>query len=93
MVIQGLSVRIEMRDGLRAAQIITTQHAGVSEVLVDGAETARGSNGHNQRAPQAFSQVSLIHAARNLSMVLSQRTSLPRSEMELGTPAEVGGSL
>jgi hypothetical protein len=41
MVIQGLSVRNEIRDELRAEQITTSQDARIPGVLVDDAETAR----------------------------------------------------
>lgn len=41
MVAQGLSVRNEIRDELRAEQITTSQDARIPGVLVDDAETAR----------------------------------------------------
>jgi hypothetical protein len=41
MVVQGLAVRNEIRDELRAEQITTSQDASIPGVLVDDAETAR----------------------------------------------------
>jgi hypothetical protein len=41
MILQGLSVRNEIRDELRAEQITTSQDASIPGVLVDDAETAR----------------------------------------------------
>src|SRR5688572_18597818 len=41
MVIQGLSVRNEIRDELRAEQITTSQDASIPGVLVDDEDTAR----------------------------------------------------
>jgi hypothetical protein len=41
MVIQGLSVRNEIRDELRAEQITTSQDASIPGALVGDAETAR----------------------------------------------------
>src|SRR5688500_12054517 len=41
MIIQGLSVRNEIRDELKAEQIMTSQDASIPGVLVDSAETAR----------------------------------------------------
>lgn len=41
MVIEGLAVRAEIRDELRAEQIMTSQDATIPGVLVDNAETAR----------------------------------------------------
>jgi hypothetical protein len=41
MVVQGLSVRSEIQDELRAEQITTGQEAAVPGVLVEDAETAR----------------------------------------------------
>jgi uncharacterized membrane protein YidH (DUF202 family) len=38
---QGLAVRDEIRDELRAEQIVTSQDASIPGVLVDDAETAR----------------------------------------------------
>jgi hypothetical protein len=38
---QGLAVREEIRDELRAEQIVTSQDASIPGVLVDDAETAR----------------------------------------------------
>ncbi len=40
-VIQGMDVKDEIRDELRAEQIITSQDASIPGVLVDDAETAR----------------------------------------------------
>jgi len=41
MVLQGFSVRNEIRDELRAEQITTSQDASIPGVLVEDAETAR----------------------------------------------------
>ena len=41
MVVQGLAVRNEIRDELRAEQITTSQDTSIPGVLVDDAETAR----------------------------------------------------
>jgi hypothetical protein len=41
MIVQGLSVRDEIEDELRAEQITTSQEASIPGVLVDDAETAR----------------------------------------------------
>jgi hypothetical protein len=41
MVIEGISVRNEIRDELRDEQIVTSQDASVPGVLVEDAETAR----------------------------------------------------
>jgi hypothetical protein len=41
MVLQGLSVRNEIQDELRAEQIITSQDSAIPGVLVEDAETAR----------------------------------------------------
>jgi hypothetical protein len=41
MAVQGLSVRNEIRDELKAEQITTSQDASIPGVLVDDAETAR----------------------------------------------------
>jgi hypothetical protein len=41
MVIEGISVRNEIRDELRDEQIMTSQDASVPGVLVEDAETAR----------------------------------------------------
>jgi hypothetical protein len=41
MVVQGMSVRDEIRDELRAEQITTSQDASIPGVLVEDAETAR----------------------------------------------------
>jgi hypothetical protein len=41
MVIQGISVRNEIRDELKAEQIMTSKDASIPEALVEDAETAR----------------------------------------------------
>lgn len=41
MIVQGLSVRNEIRDELKAEQIMTSQDASIPGQLVDDAETAR----------------------------------------------------
>jgi hypothetical protein len=41
MIIQGISVRNEIRDELKAEQIMTSQDASIPGELVDDAETAR----------------------------------------------------
>jgi len=41
MIIQGISVRNEIRDELKAEQIMTSQDASIPGQLVDDAETAR----------------------------------------------------
>jgi putative Mn2+ efflux pump MntP len=41
MIVQGMSVRNEIRDELKAEQITTSQDASIPGALVDDAETAR----------------------------------------------------
>jgi hypothetical protein len=41
MIVQGISVRDEISDELKAEQIMTSQDASIPGVLVDDAETAR----------------------------------------------------